>query len=151
MTTTPLRWPALLTGLVLVVVLCAFTPYNNILLQNSPIAGGHFPLASFGCFLLLILVANPLLGLFGDRFRFHLHEILLIWSMVTVATGIAYTGLLRTFIINITTPAWFTTTSSDVGPLLLPLLPATLFPRDPEMVRSLYNGFIGGRDLSWWE
>jgi hypothetical protein len=151
MTKTPLRLPALLTGLVLVVVLCAFTPYNNILLQNSPIAGGHFPLASFGCFLLLIAVANPALGLFGDRFRFHLHEILLIWSMVTVATGIAYTGLLRTFIINITTPAWFTTTSSDVGPLLLPLLPAALFPQDPEMVRSLYNGFIGGRDMSWWQ
>ncbi len=59
----PLRFSAMLIGLFLAVVLCAFTPYNNILLQNSPLAGGHFPLASFGCFLFLILVVNPLLSL----------------------------------------------------------------------------------------
>jgi hypothetical protein len=148
---SPLRFSAILIGLALAAILCAFTPYNNILLQNSPLAGGHFPLASAGCFLTLILVVNPLLSLIGDRYRFHTHEILLIWSMVTVATGIAYTGLLRTFIINITTPVWFTTTTSDVGQVLVPLLPPALFPMDAGMVRTLYNGMPGGRDLAWWE
>ncbi|HBZ54098.1 MAG TPA: hypothetical protein DEO88_01725, partial [Syntrophobacteraceae bacterium] len=139
----PLRFSAVLVGLSAAAILCAFTPYNNILLQNSPLAGGHFPLASFGCLLFLILVANPLLSLINKRYRFHTHEILLIWSMVTVATGIAYTGLLRAFLINITTPVWFTTTSSDVGHVLVPLLPPTLFPMDAEMVRTLYNGLPG--------
>jgi hypothetical protein len=147
----PLRFSAVLVGLLLAVVLCAFTPYNNIFLQNSPLAGGHFPLASFGCFLFLILVLNPLLSLISSRFRFHTHEILLIWSMVTMATGIAYTGLLRTFLINITTPVWFTTTTSDVGQVLVPLLPPTLFPMDADLVRTLYNGMPGGRDLAWWQ
>ncbi len=71
--------------------------------------------------------------------------------MVTVATGIAYTGLLRTFIINITTPVWFTTTTSDVGQVLVPLLPPSLFPMDADLVRTLYNGMPGGRDLAWWQ
>jgi hypothetical protein len=148
---SPLRYSAVLVGLLLAVVLCAFTPYNNILLQNSPLAGGHFPLAAFGVFLFLILVLNPVLSLISSRFRFHTHEILLIWSMVTVATGIAYTGLLRTFIINITSPVWFTTTTSDVGQVLVPLLPESLFPLDAAMVRTLYNGLPGGRDLTWLE
>jgi hypothetical protein len=151
MTSPRLRFPAILIGLVLVVFLCAFTPHNNILLQNSPLAGGHFPLASFGCLLLLIAVVNPLLTRIRPGLGFHLHELLLIWSMVTVATGIAYTGLLRTFIINITTPWWYTTTASDLGTVLLPLLPARLFPNDPDMVRTLYNGLAGGRDMNWWE
>jgi hypothetical protein len=151
MTESRLRFPAIFIGLILVALLCGFTPFNNILLQNSPLAGGHFPLVSFACFLLLIAVVNPLLSLIGDRYRFHVHEILLIWSMLTVATGLAYTGLLRTFIINITTPAWFTTTASDLGPLLLPLLPSALFPQDAEMVRTVYNGLVGGRDMTWWE
>src|SRR5690606_21916345 len=113
------------------ILFCAFTPYNNVKLQNSPLAGGHFPLASFGCLLLLLVVINPLLALWKKEWRFHLHELLLVWSMVTVATGIAYTGLMRTFIINITTPAWFAKTTSNLGQLLPPLLPATLFPQDP--------------------
>lgn len=148
---TPIRYSALLTGLILVVLLCAFTPYNNVKLQNSPLAGGHFPLASFGCLLVLLVVVNPLISLWRKEWRFHLHELLLVWSMVTVATGIAYTGLMRTFIINITTPAWFTTTTSNLGQLLPPLLPVTLFPQDPDLVRPLYGGLEGGLDMDWWQ
>lgn len=148
---TPIRYRALLTGLVLVILFCAFTPYNNVKLQNSPLAGGHFPLASFGCLLLLLVVINPLIALWKKEWRFHLHELLLVWSMVTVATGIAYTGLMRTFIINITTPAWFAKTTGNLGQLLPPLLPAPLFPQDPDLVNTLYGGLEGGLDLGWWQ
>ena len=148
---TPIRFPALLTGLIFVILFCAFTPYNNVKLQNSPLAGGHFPLASFGCILFLLVIINPLLSLIRKPWRFHFHELLLVWAMVTVATGIAYTGLMRTFIINITTPTWFTTTTSNLGKLLPPLLPATLFPKDPDMIRTLYVGLEGGLDMSWWQ
>jgi hypothetical protein len=147
----PIRLSALLTGLIFVILFSAFTPYNNVKLLNSPLAGGHFPLASFGCLLLLLVIINPLLSLIRKNWRFHLHELLLVWAMVTVATGIAYTGLMRTFIINITTPVWFSTTSSNLGKLLPPLLPASLFPKDPEMIRSLYGGLEGGLDLTWWQ
>jgi hypothetical protein len=151
MKNTPIRVSAVVTGLILVVIFCAFTPYNNVKLQNSPLAGGHFPLASFGCLLFLLVVVNPVLSLMNRNWRFHLHEVLLVWSMVTVATGIAYTGMMRTFVINITTPVWFSTTSSNLGQLLPPLLPASLFPKDPDMVRTLYGGLDGGLDMSWWQ
>jgi hypothetical protein len=146
-----LRLPALVLGLVFVVLCCAFTPYNNIKLQNSPLGGGHFPLASFACLLLLLVVVNPMLALVKKEWRFHFHELLLIWAMVTVATGAAYTGLLRTFVINITTPEWFTTTASALGNVLPPLLPSTLFPKDPGMIKTLYSGMDGGLDMSWWQ
>ncbi len=146
-----IRFPALIVGLIFVVVFSAFTPYNNVKLQNSPLAGGHFPLASFGCLLFLLVAINPILSLVKKAWRFNLHELLLVWAMVTVATGIAYTGLLRTFIINITTPVWFTTTTSNLGQILPPILPDTLFPKNSEMVRTLYGGLDGGLDMTWWE
>jgi hypothetical protein len=151
MKNTPIRISALITGLIFVVLLCAFTPYNNVKLQNSPLGGGHFPLASFGCLLFLLIILNPVLSLMNRNWRFHLHEVLLVWSMVTVATGVAYTGLMRTFVINITTPVWFSTTSSNLGQLLPPLVPASLFPKDQDMVRALYGGLDGGLDMSWWQ
>jgi len=147
----PIRLSAIGLGAVLVVLACAFTPYNNIYQQNSPLAGGHFPLASFIVALFLIVLLNPLLSLLGRRYRFHLHEVFLIWSMVTVATGFAYTGFFRTFIVNITTPAWFSTAATQLDEILLPLAPSALFPKDPEMIRTLYTGLERGRDLGWWE
>lgn len=148
---TSIRFPALLIGLVLVILFCAFTPYNNIKLQNSPLAGGHFPLGSFACLLALLILANPLLSLIRKEWRFHYHELLLVWAMVTVATGIAYTGLMRTFVLNITAPAWFSTTASSIGQTLPALLPSSLFPKDPAMIRTLYGGLEGGIDMSWWQ
>lgn len=148
---TRLRLPAVFTGLVLVFLACAFTPFNNIKLQNSPLAGGHFPLVSFVFLLLLLTIVNPLLTVLRRNWRLHMHEMLLIWSMVTVATGIAYTGLLRTFIVNLTTPAWFVNSAGALGRQLLPLLPASLFPADPEIIQPLYYGLEGGLDMSWWQ
>ncbi|ABK15951.1 DUF6785 family protein [Syntrophobacter fumaroxidans] len=146
-----IRFPALAFGLVLVLLCCVFTPYNNIRLQNSPVAGGHFPLASFVCLFIILVVVNPALGAINRKWRFHYHELLLIWAMVTVATGIAYTGLMRTFIINITSPTWLKLSSGETGQLLQSFLPSALFPNDPEMVRTLYSGFSGGIDMTWWQ
>lgn len=148
---TRLRLPALLFGLLLSALFCALTPFNNVKLQNSPLAGGHFPLASFGCLLLILTLVNPLLSRLRKAWKFHLHELLLIWSMVTTATGIAYTGLLRTFIINLTTPVWFTSVAGSQEDTLLPLLPSMVFPQDPNMVKSLYSGLEGGLDMKWTE
>ncbi len=148
---TRLRWHAVITGVILVVLCSALTPYNNVRIHNSPLSGGHFPLIALMCLLVLMIVVNPLLSLINRKWRFHKHELLLIWSMVTVASGIAFTGLMRTFIINLTTPQWFGTTAGDTGRALVPLLPRNLFPQNPEMVRTLYNGLDGGLDMTWWE
>ncbi|GLI33698.1 DUF6785 family protein [Desulforhabdus amnigena] len=148
---SPVRLPALMVGLVLVSLVCAFTPYNNVKLLNSPLAGGHFPLASFACMILLLLAINPLLGVVKKSWSFHFQELLLIWCMITTASGIAYTGLMRTFIINITTPKWFTTTSGNVGDILTPLAPPSLFPADSKLIATLYSGMDGALDMSWWE
>ncbi len=146
-----LRWPAVLVGLVLACLCGAFTPYNNIRLQNSPLAGGHFPLAAFICFLFLLILVNPLLGKVRRHWRLHSEELLLVWCMVTVATGVAYTGFMRTFILNITTPAYFASTSGDPGRTLQPMLPASLFPSDPSITRAVYSGIEGGLDMTWWQ
>lgn len=106
-------------------------------------------MASFASLLLLLVAVNPVLSLMNKNWRFHLQELLLIWCMVTLATGIAYTGLMRTFLINITTPEWFNSTASNLGKLLEPLLPSSLFITDPDLVKNLYRGLDGGLDMTW--
>jgi len=144
----PLRLSALITGLFFSILVSVFTPYNNIKLQNSPLAGGHFPLAAFGAVILLLAAANPLLSMLNRKWRFHSREVLLIWSMTAVASGIAYTGLMRTFILNITTPGWLAT-FGDVGGQISPYAPSSLFPGGSDFIRSLYNGLDGGPEMGW--
>lgn len=144
-----LRNSALLTGLFFSILICAFSPYNNIKLQNSPLGGGHFPLGSFGV-LLLLMAANPLLSRIGKNWRFHYRELVLIWSMTAVSSGIAYTGLIRTFLINITTPGWLNL-HGEIGKEIVPYASSYLFPGGAAFIRSLYGGLNGGMEMSWLE
>jgi hypothetical protein len=133
------------------VVICAITPFNNAYLNGTPLAGGHFPLAPF-VILLLLTGAAAVLG----RHRqsdpaLTGHELLVIWVLMVVVSGIAYTGLVRTFFINVTAPYQFATVGNRWEEVLQPLLPRAWYPQDAAAIQALYNGLEGGRDLTWWE
>ena len=147
--THTIRPRALVSGLIVGVVLCAITPFANSYLKTTPLAGGHFPLAAFFVFIasavILALVARisrrkPLLnGL----------ELLTAWALMVVVSGIGFTGLVRTFFINITAPAQFADTANSWSNTLLPFLPERLYPRDPAILEALYNGLPGKAGLSF--
>lgn len=149
-----IRPRALLCGMLSGVAICAVTPFANSYLKTTPLAGGHFPLAAFFVFfasaVLLALVAKlsrraPLLS--GM-------ELLTAWALMVVVSGIGFTGLVRTFFINITAPAQFADSTNGWAQSLLPLLPEALYPRDPAILEALYNGAPGKSGLSFmqtWE
>lgn len=146
-----IRLRAPLLGIILALGICILTPYNNIYLQATPLGGGHFPLAPFFIFLLLTV----LLSLAGRIFR-PLNvltglELLVIWIEMVIGSGIAYTGLARTFLINITTPIHYATVDNRWQETLQPLLPPALSPTDTTAIELLYSGLPGGRSMSWFE
>ncbi|MHC1724892.1 MAG: DUF6785 family protein [Syntrophobacteraceae bacterium] len=143
-----IRFPALVAGLIFSILICLFTPYNNIKLQNSPLSGGHFPMASFAVLLFVLAALNPVLSFINRNWRFHSREAFLIWSMTAVSSGLAYTGLMRTFVINITSPGWMNT-FGNIGGEIAPHAPASLFPGGHDFVRTLYNGMDGGLEMGW--
>ena len=149
-----IRPRALLSGMLSGLAICAVTPFANSYLKTTPLAGGHFPLAAFFVFfasaVVLALVARisrraPLLS--GM-------ELLTAWALMIVVSGIGFTGLVRTFFINITAPAQFADSTNGWADSLLPLLPEALYPRDPAILEALYNGLPGKSGLSFaqaWE
>jgi hypothetical protein len=70
---------------------------------------------------------------------------------MVLASGIAYTGLVRTFFINLTAPYYFATTENRWSEILHPLLPRLWYPQSEEAIAGLYNGLTGGRQMGWWE
>jgi hypothetical protein len=138
-------------GLFLAAVICAITPFNNAYLNATPLAGGHFPLAPF-LILLLLTAAVAVVGRHRQSTPVLTgQELLVIWVLMVIVSGIAYTGLVRTFFINITAPYQFATVGNRWGDVLQPLLPGAWYPQDRAAIQMLYNGLEGGRDLAWWE
>lgn len=149
--TSPVRLRAPFLGLVLAMGICALTPFNNIYLQATPLGGGHFPLAPFFIFLLLSLLVY-LLGRLHRALRFLTGiELLIIWIQMVIGSGIAYTGLARTFLINITAPYHYATIGNRWEQTIQPLLPPALSPSEPEAIELLYKGIPGGRGMGWLE
>lgn len=146
-----IRLRAVLLGLFLAVAICALTPFNNAYRQATPLGGGHFPLAPF----FILVWMTVLLAAVGIVFRRRTwltgKELLVVWVLMVLVSGIAYTGLARTFFINLTAPYHFATMENRWEGVLHPLLPKALYPQSPAAIEGLYNGLAGGRQMEWHE
>ncbi len=137
-----IRVRAVALGVVLGLAVCAFTPTNNLLLRATLLGGGHFPLAPFVILFWLTFFAR--LG--GRIFRRDLlrgRELFVTWALMVLVSGLPYTGLVRTFFINITAPQSFATPGNRWAESLGPLLPAELYPHDEKAITAIYDGLDG--------
>lgn len=149
--TRHVRLRAIITGLILAAGICLATPSNNIYHRATPLGGGHFPLAPF-FFILVLALLVCLVGWIGkSRTLLTGSELLVIWIQMVIGSGIAYTGLARTFLINLTAPIHFATVGNQWRETFDPLLPDALMPTDLQAVDLLYNGLPGGRSMGWLE
>lgn len=146
-----IRPRALIGGLVCGVILCALTPFADGYLKSTPLAGGHFPLAAFFIFMVAALFFASLAKLSRRKPLLSGMELLTAWALMVVVSGIGFTGLVRTFFINISAPAHFADTTNSWGDVLLPFLPEHLYPRDPATLEALYNGLPGKAGISFLE
>ncbi|MBI9110363.1 DUF6785 family protein [Maridesulfovibrio ferrireducens] len=143
-----IRIRAIALGILFGLLICAFTPFNNAYLNATPLAGGHFPLAPF--FILAWLTAISALHhkIFRSTPLLTGLELMTMWILTVVVSGIAFTGLARTFFINLTAPFHFASIGNRWKEILQPLLPDALHPTDPKAVETLYNGIKGGSFMS---
>ena len=151
LTRQPIRLRAGVIGILLAAGICLLTPYNNIYLQGTPLGGGHFPLAPFFVFILLAICITVVSRLFRSSLLLNGSELLIIWIEMVIGSGIAYTGLARTFLINLTAPVHFASMGNRWQETLHPLIPPALIPSDHQAIELIYNGIKGGREMGWFE
>lgn len=150
-TETPARSPrrAIACGVVGVVLLCLVTPYTDLVVRGSWIAHNCLPIGALFLFIFLATGVNRLLGRFGPRAALSRAELLLVYAMMLVASGIPSEGLAQMVIPLIVAPAHYAETQSDWSTVLLPLIPRWLRISDPEAVRLYFTGCHGGQHVPW--
>ena len=102
-----IRLRAILLGSFFALAICLITPFNNAYRQATPLGGGHFPLAPFYVLLWLMILTAFLRLVFKDRNIITGKELLVSWALMILLSGIAWTGLARTFFVNLTAPFHF--------------------------------------------
>ena len=146
-----IRLRGVIFGLILALIICAITPFNNIYRQSTPLGGGNFPLAPF----FILMVMSILVALLGKLLRGSVwltgRELLVAWVLMVLVSGIAYTGLVRTFFINLTAPYYFATVENRWEEVLQPLLPKALYPQSQQAIEDFYDGLPDGRKMGWLE
>ncbi len=146
-----IRLRAIVLGSLFALAICLITPFNNAFRQATPLGGGHFPLAPFYVLVWLMILTAFARFLLKGRKWITGKELLVSWALMVLLSGIAWTGLARTFFINLTAPFYFATVENRWSEVLHPLLPESWYPRSQEAVASIYNGLTDGRQMGWFE
>jgi hypothetical protein len=146
-----IRVRAIVLGSFFALAICLITPFNNAYRQATPLGGGHFPLAPFYVLVWLMILTALARMLFKDRKLITAKELLVSWALMVLLSGVAWTGLARTFFINLTAPFHFATVENRWAEVLHPLLPSSWYPQSKDAIVSIYNGLTNGRQMGWLE
>ncbi|MDH3798091.1 MAG: hypothetical protein OES70_05610, partial [Desulfobacterales bacterium] len=146
-----IRLRAIVLGSLFALAICLITPFNNAYRQATPLGGGHFPLAPFYVLVWLMILTAFVRMLFKGRKLITGKELLVSWALMVLLSGVAWTGLARTFFINLTAPFHFATVENRWSEVLHPLLPSSWYPQSKDAIVSVYNGLTDGRQLGWFD
>lgn len=137
-------------GLVVGLLLVAITPYNDRYVAATYLAGNFFPIGAFGAVLLIVLLINPLFILLDRRSSIYRPaEILTVWAMIAVVSGLPSSGLMRYLVAQIAAPTYFATPSNGWTNLIIIHLPARLIVSDKFAVRTFFEGLGHGESVPW--
>lgn len=138
-----------LFGLVCVLLLCGITPYNDNKIGATFIAGNHFPIGALLVLVVLSLLIAPAWRKLGSRGLPSGAGMVAVWAMITVASGIPSSGLMRYLVPHIIAPRYYATAENGWDRTVLPRLPSSLWIDDEASARWFFEGLPGGQPLPW--
>lgn len=90
-------------------------------------------------FLVLLLALRPLLGRLGLRRNLTRAELLSIYAFLVLSIPPVTFGIIELLLPAITAPVYFSTPQQDTAELIA-RMPWWLYPQDPEVIRTMYEG-----------
>jgi len=139
---------SVLLGLVLAAGLAAITPYNDYIINNSKIAGTHFPIGAVAVLLLL-----SLLNLMNRRLRrrgiMSKRELAVVYTLIMVTSGIPSSGLLRYLLPMCTAGYYFASLGNQWAKLFWDYIPPWLGVSNQEAVNWFWEGTPVGSKMPW--
>jgi hypothetical protein len=142
---------AVTIGLLCAVFFCAFTPYNDFAVAATYIAGTQFPIGALFVLVVLVGIVNVLLRKWRPRAAFSAGELLTIWTMMLVASGLPTSGMMRYFIPHIVAPHHFSNDVNSWEYRIWGAAPDWLKIEDKAAAEAFFMGYPRGQEHIPWE
>ena len=146
---TGLTARSVLIGMAAVICQCLVTPYNDFHVGGTYLAGNHLPIAVVFVMLIFVLSINLLLKKLKPGTELQGGELLIIWGMMLVASGIPSSGLMRYLVPLAVSPYYFATAENEWITLFHQHLPDWMVVKDPKAVFYFYEKLPDGDSIPW--
>ncbi len=161
-----LTWRAALIGGLLVIFISIWSQYAELVIHGTQISLTYPPIGAFLVFFAFLLVVQwPLLALSrrpagppaggecapGDRrtYAFSARELVIIWSMLSIAIGVASIDIAQKMPPMIAGPLYYASDENHYEDLFLPHIAPWLAPQDPLAVKGMFES--SARGVPWGE
>ena len=146
---TGLTARSVLIGMAAVICQCLVTPYNDFHVGGTYLAGNHLPIAIVFVMLVFVVSVNVLLKRLKPGTELQGGELLIIWGMMLVASGIPSSGLMRYLVPLAVSPHYFATAENEWVTLFHQHLPDWMVVKDPKAVFYFYEKLPDGDSIPW--
>jgi hypothetical protein len=140
---------AFIIGLAWVIVQTMITPYNTFYIQGSKLAGNHFPAGAMIVLLFMTFVVNTTLRKIKPGWQLGPGELLVVWIMVVVASGMPAMGFGQFLYPCLVAPIYFASPENDWENILHQYIPRWLIVWDKIAVDDFYEGSSFGGSVPW--
>ncbi|NUP98603.1 MAG: hypothetical protein HUU35_01980 [Armatimonadetes bacterium] len=139
---------SLLVGVVLTAFLGWGAPYAVHVLHASYLALDFSTPGAMAILFLLVAVVNPLLGRLRPAWQLTPAELLVVYSMLLLASAVVEMGLASQLLPIIATPAYYATPENNWTTLLADRLPPGIIVHDIEAAKRFFEGAPQAR-IDW--
>jgi hypothetical protein len=137
-------------GILCAALLCALTPYNDFKVAATFIAGTQFPIGAICVLFFLVAVVNVGLRKFAPKRAFTRGELLTIWSLILVASGLPSSGMMRYLLPLIVAPHYLSNANNNWESKVWGDAPDWLKLRDADAAKAYYTGYPQGQEHIPW-
>jgi hypothetical protein len=141
---------AIVIGLLCAAFFCAITPYNDFKIAATYIAGTQFPIGAVFIVFLLSFLVNGILHSIAPRKVFSRGELLTIWTLILVASGLPSSGMMRYFIPHIVALKYMSNGSNGWEDKIWRDMPEWLKFHDQAAADAFFKGYPLGQEHVPW-
>ncbi len=140
---------ALVIGLVVSAALVAITPLNDFLLMGTYLAGNHFPIGAFAVLLVLTVIVNVILRKVMPRLALTPAQLIAVWALIVVPSGIPSSGLMRYFVPNMVAFDYYASAENNWKEIFAGKIPSQLLVSDQQATTGFWEGLPAGASIPW--
>ncbi len=140
---------ALIIGITCAIAECLIAPYNDYVIRNVFLAGGHFPVGPFFTLTFLILIVNVILRKINPNYALSHQELITIWCIMIASAGIPSTGMMRYALGPLVGYKYYATPENEWENLFHQYIPQWRVVRDEHAIKSFYEGISFNEPIPW--